>query len=225
MPKLRRASSEENKEKADEQKSGEQVQHVGLVLRARRRELNISQAILAKKMQTSQEVISNYENGVTPVRADDLPRFASILEVMPVYFFEPNHQNIVAAPPSQAPNSQTFDNQAPAVPHIVARSFPQAAGKNDDSLKNDNPLKLEGRTSTGQAGVSAAEPNKAILNQAEHNKVALSALSEAELEEALLAYYRTLGGRMRTLAVKLIRELAQDEQQSRSQIVVWKANS
>ena len=53
--------------------------HVGLVIRKRRRELVMSQAQLAESMGTSQEIISNYEVGVTPVRADDLPRFAKVL--------------------------------------------------------------------------------------------------------------------------------------------------
>ena len=207
MPKLRRASSEENK--VDEQENVEQGQHVGLVLRARRRELDMSQALLAKKMQTSQEVISNYENGVTPVRADDLPRFAAVLEVTPLYFFEPNYQNRVGALPSQAPvsqgsNSQPLDTQPPAAPRIISWFHPQAADPDE------------------QAGSHQAKSHQAGSHQAEHSKTALGALSEAEREEALLAYYRTLSGRMQALAVKLIRELAQDEQEARSRVVVWK---
>ena len=204
MPKLRRASSEENKNKVDEQENVEQGQHVGLVLRARRRELDMSQALLAKKMQTSQEVISNYENGVTPVRADDLPRFAGVLEVTPLYFFEPNYQNRVGALPSQAPvsqgsNSQPLDPQPPAAPRIISWFHPQAADPDE------------------QAG-----SQQAGSQQADHSKTALSTLPEADREEALLAYYRTLSGRMQTLAVKLIRELAQDEQEPQSRVVVWK---
>jgi transcriptional regulator with XRE-family HTH domain len=204
MPKLRRASSEENKNKVDEQENIEQGQHVGLVLRARRREMDMSQALLAKKMQTSQEVISNYENGVTPVRADDLPRFAGVLEVTPLYFFEPNYQNRVGALPSQAPvsqgsNSQPLDTQPPAAPRTISWFHPQAADPDEQ-----------------------AESQQAGSQQAEHSKTALSTLPEADREEALLAYYRTLSGRMQTLAVKLIRELAQDEQEPQSRVVVWK---
>ncbi len=215
MPKPRRDSSEDHKEKVNEQRTGEQMQHVGLVLRARRRELNMSQAVLAKKMQTSQEVISNYENGVTPVRADDLPRFADILEVTPAYFFERDHQNKAAAPQSPAPDFpafdfqtldlENFDFQAPAAPWVVSRPGPQAAKPK-------------------QAEPNQAIPNQAIPNQAEHNKAAIGTLSEPELEEVLLAHYRTLGGRMRTLAVKLVRELAQDEQEPRSRVIVWKTD-
>ena len=205
MPKLRRASSEENKDKVDEQENVEQEQHVGLVLRARRRELNMSQAVLAKKMQTSQEVISNYENGVTPVRADDLPRFAGVLEVTPLYFFEPDHQNRASlpsqAPVSQAPVSQGSNSQPPAAPRIISWFHPQAADPDEQAVSQ-----------------------QAKSQQAEHNKTALGALSEPEREEALLAYYRTLSGRMQALAVKLIRELAQDEQEAQGRVVVWKPN-
>ena len=50
----------------------------------------MSQTTLANEMGVSQEVISNYEIGQTPVRADDLPRFAEILDVPVTYFFGPS---------------------------------------------------------------------------------------------------------------------------------------
>lgn len=61
--------------------------HVGIAIRKRRRELEMSQTTLANRMETSQEIISNYEIGVTPVKADDLPHFAEILDVPMDYFF------------------------------------------------------------------------------------------------------------------------------------------
>lgn len=64
--------------------------YVGLAIRRRRRELNMSQTTLAREMGVSQAIISNYEIGDTPVRADDLPRFCKILDVPMTYFFAPS---------------------------------------------------------------------------------------------------------------------------------------
>ena len=55
--------------------------HVGLVIRKRRQELTMSQTQLANRIGTTKEIISNYEIGVTPVRADDLPLFADVLNL------------------------------------------------------------------------------------------------------------------------------------------------
>ncbi len=229
--------------------------HVGLVLRARRREMNMSQASLAEKMQTSQEVISNYENGVTPVRADDLPRFAGILAVTPIYFFEPNQQNKAASAQYQPVDahyqrggvgSDQRDGIHPAaggvsaVAEIDSRAAEesadhalssehapkQAAAKVDaaEAARPDGKKKPEALDRGPDALKSDATTSDAAKYDAEKcNALPLRALSEADLEKVMLTCYRALGSRMRILAVKLIREIAQDEREPAARVVVWKA--
>ena len=256
------------------------MQHVGLILRARRREMNMSQASLAEKMQTSQEVISNYENGVTPVRADDLPRFARILAVTPLYFFEPNHQNFfepnhqnqVARAQYQPYAAQSGGEKLSAVVSAVAGIDGRAAEKaadhsprpdrilspdesitfnpssspdrvlvpehliTSDSLATSDHLSTSDRTpkwtAAGQWGTEATEDSNKEYQAPKDNARPLKALSRAELENALLAFYRALGRRMQTVAVRLICELARDEREAQSpeereaasSVVVEKAN-
>ncbi|MGI4788734.1 MAG: helix-turn-helix domain-containing protein [Janthinobacterium lividum] len=274
MPIRKRTPDPENKGKISEKRDGEQMQHVGLVLRARRREMNMSQASLAEKMQTSQEVISNYENGVTPVRADDLPRFAGILAVTPIYFFEPNQQNQVASAQYQTVGAQyqpyaaqSGGEKLSAGAGIDSRAEEKAADHlprpdrilspdesiafnpsspdrvlapehliTSDYLAASDHLSTSDRTSkwtaAGQWGTEAAEDSNKEYQAAKDDARPLKALSRAELENALLAFYRALGRRMQTVAVRLIGELAQDEREAQipgeretpSPVVVEKAN-
>ena len=60
---------------------------VGSRIRARRKELNLSQRELAEKTQTSQEIISNYEQNITPIRVNDLQKLCVALRVSMSYFF------------------------------------------------------------------------------------------------------------------------------------------
>jgi transcriptional regulator with XRE-family HTH domain len=80
-------------EMEDSERENRPENHVGLAIRRRRRELNMSQTTLAREMGVSQAIISNYEIGDTPVRADDLPRFCKILDVPMTYFFGKLSQN------------------------------------------------------------------------------------------------------------------------------------
>jgi len=157
MPKFRQIDNEQTD------------QHVGRVLRVRRRELNMSQKVLAQRMGTSQEVISNYENGVTPVRADDLPRLAHILDVLPTYFFQ----------------------TGVGVEHLI--------------------LSL---TETEDIGQFLSEGEDIEYLIPEYDALVSNTLSDADKESALLTYYRMLGERMKTTAVRLVRELARDERES-----------
>ncbi len=143
--------------------------HMGRVLRARRREIGMSQTVLAKRMATSQEVVSNWENGVTPVRADALPRLARILKMTPTFFFQRRVGGEIEIPFSYAE-------------------------------KDDGRFPLEGER------VEYTVPGQDLL--------ALQQLSEADKEAALLIYYRRLKPRMKTIAVRLVREMARDERET-----------
>ena len=168
MPKFRQIDNEQTE------------QHVGRVLRIRRRELNMSQKVLAERMGTSQEVISNYENGVTPVRADDLPRLAHILDVLPTYFFQ----------------------TGVGVEHLVlGRS---EIGKIDHLLREGEDFVFP-------------IPQYDALDDA----LVRHTLSDADKELALLTYYRMLGERMKTTAVRLVRELARDEREEADAVKIW----
>lgn len=63
---------------------------IGAVIRARRRELEMSQKVLAQAFGTSQERMSHLESGYTALHASDVPRLAEILAVTPAYFFDEN---------------------------------------------------------------------------------------------------------------------------------------
>ena len=64
--------------------------HLGLVVRARRREIHMTQKDLAQQLGVNQENISKYESGNYSFRADDIPKLARILHVAPDYFFDVN---------------------------------------------------------------------------------------------------------------------------------------
>lgn len=67
--------------------AGATLSPVGQRIRVRRKELNLSQRELAEKTQTSQEIISNYEQNITPIRVNDLERLCRALRVSMSYFF------------------------------------------------------------------------------------------------------------------------------------------
>ncbi len=60
----------------------------GRRLRSARERLNFSQEDFAAAVDKDQAAISDYENGKRKVSITDLPRFAEVLEVPLIYFFE-----------------------------------------------------------------------------------------------------------------------------------------
>ena len=61
---------------------------LGSRIRQARERLNMSQAELAKAVKRDQRAISQYERGDRKLAAVDLPRFAEVLDVPIVFFFE-----------------------------------------------------------------------------------------------------------------------------------------
>ncbi|SDG46248.1 Helix-turn-helix [Selenomonas sp. WCT3] len=70
--------------------------NIGQYIRARRKEVKMSQVELGGKVGKSSQVISKWERGYTQnVSVDDLAKIAQALEVSPAYFFpeQPNTKN------------------------------------------------------------------------------------------------------------------------------------
>jgi transcriptional regulator with XRE-family HTH domain len=62
--------------------------HVGALVRARRRELGISQTKLAEAVGLTFQQIQKYENGTNRLGSSRLMQIANALDVLPAYFFE-----------------------------------------------------------------------------------------------------------------------------------------
>ena len=65
----------------------------GQRLRARRKELGISQGELAKALGVSLSAVSNYETGHNAMREDVLLRLFSVLDVDPNYLYQDDFEN------------------------------------------------------------------------------------------------------------------------------------
>lgn len=65
----------------------------GQRLRARRKELGISQSELAKALGVSLSAVSNYETGQNAMREDVLLRLFSVLDVDPNYLYQDDFEN------------------------------------------------------------------------------------------------------------------------------------
>lgn len=72
---------------------------IGAAIRARRKELGLSQEQLAEKVGVSYQQIQRYENGSSMLNVENFQRIAKILNIPMAYFFTLSQEQVVAEPP------------------------------------------------------------------------------------------------------------------------------
>ncbi len=89
MPRPRRRSNARDATPVDVQ--------VGIRVRTRRLELDMSQAVLAEACKITFQQIQKYENGANRISASRLWQFAAVMNVPVDYFFEGLGKNVLPA--------------------------------------------------------------------------------------------------------------------------------
>lgn len=80
---------------------------IGAGIKARRKELGLSQEKLAEALDVSYQQVQRYENGTNLLSTDKLQIIAKVLEVPVGYFFkEPKEITITAAPRIKSPDAE-----------------------------------------------------------------------------------------------------------------------
>src|SRR3990170_1732551 len=89
---------------------------IGAGIKARRKELGLSQEKLAEALGVSYQQVQRYENGTNLLSTDKLQIIAKALEVPVSYFFkEPKEVTITAAPKTKSPDTEAILNYLDAV--------------------------------------------------------------------------------------------------------------
>ena len=89
---------------------------IGAGIKARRKELGLSQEKLAEALGVSYQQVQRYENGTNLLSTDKLQIIAKVLEVPVGYFFkEPEEITITAAPKTKSTDAEAILNCLDAI--------------------------------------------------------------------------------------------------------------